>query len=157
MKFNALSRVLLIVSALLVTAPRLPAPISEVETPTPAPKTKRTVKERTENRKTENRNASTPQPSPQNQNIYAGTWSGTLNWGIEGNYEHTVVIDPGQRTATVTNVTGTTYPTSIGVDGISWVTGVFHEHKWTLKPFPDGQTARVTINGHNSAVFRREK
>jgi hypothetical protein len=157
MKFSALSRLLLIGSALLITAHRLPAPISEVETPTPAPKIKRTAKEHTEKTKTENRNASTPQPSPQTHNIYAGTWSGTLNWGIEGNYEHIVVIDAAQKTATVTHVSGTTYPTLIGADGISWVTGIFHEHRWTLKPFPNGKTAVVTINGHNSAVFRREK
>ena len=38
MKFGALSRLLLIGSALLITAHRLPAPISEIETGTQAPK-----------------------------------------------------------------------------------------------------------------------
>ena len=158
MKFSVLSRFLLIVSALLITTHRSPAPISEVETPSPTPKGSPTATESADKAKIENRNASAPEPSAQLHNIYAGTWKGTLNWGLGGTREHVVVIDAAQTSVTITNLpSGSTFPTSIGTDGISWVTGVLHEHKWLLKPLPDGKTAFVTVNGHNSTVFRRER
>src|SRR3984893_16117412 len=86
MKFSILLRVLLVSLLLSITVDRLPAPISEVETPTPTParpsqlKSKGTVKHETgsENSGT----ATTPKSSPpktrasSSRSAFAGTWFG---------------------------------------------------------------------------------
>lgn len=64
-------RVLLGVTFLLITALRLPAPISEETTPSPKPKQESTPKPKP---KVE----STPKPKPTPNTSYAGTWSGNV-------------------------------------------------------------------------------
>jgi hypothetical protein len=82
----------LVAATLLITAHRLPAPISEIpESPTPAPKQsarpkpKRTIKPKITNENSESSTkVKTSSPAPQSKatpqrNLLDGTWSGKLN------------------------------------------------------------------------------
>lgn len=161
-------------TALLISAHRLPAPISEVETPTPAteqsakPKQKRTIKpDATSNNLETPAKRQTLSPKPQIQATpFAGTWSGMMNISFFGDIGYTFLIDTTQTTV---KMWGTNTPSeiphtkadvcraSVGADGISWNWSAW---RWTLKPYPDGKTALVKVGGpfqNGSAVFGREK
>jgi hypothetical protein len=99
--------VLLSVAALLITAQRLPAPISEIsETPMPSPqaeasdsKPRHSSKQKKKADEEVNllkKQASSPAPSSKTertQNPFAGTWVGTFMQGMWGNVETTLVIN----------------------------------------------------------------
>lgn len=160
-------RFLLIAALLFVTAHRLLAPISVIpESPTPAPeqspkaKAKRTIKPKASESSESSTKRQTPSPAPKNQattnrNPFDGTWVGTVDWGSFGNVEHTIVIDTAQKTVNITGCeSGSVFRASLGPNGISWTTGLFKEHKWTMKPSEDGKTALVAVYG-KSVIFRR--
>ena len=155
---RAIPRIVLVTLILTTASHRLPAPISE-KSPTPAPeqsakpKPKHAAKPKPTAEKV---SSSTAQPTPQQNGLYAGTWIGTIIWSASQITEHTVVIDAAQKTVNISGCASSIFPASVGADGISWVTGIFHEHKWTLKPNPDGKTALVMMNG-SPAVFKRVK
>src|SRR6266446_1009310 len=149
----AFGRFCLICSALLLTAHRLPAPIAE-ESSTPVPEQSAKPKPKRAKTASESSKSSTqrqtPSPQPKSESTlnpapFAGTWIGILNWGIGGNAEHTIVIDAAQKTVSVTNLeSGPVFPASINGNGICWTTGPLGQHRWLLKPYPDGKTALVT-------------
>ena len=153
----AFGRFCLVCWLLFLTAHRLPAPISE-ESPTPAvesrPKARMPRKTPAAERSAQLTKSKTPTPTPNSQ-PYAGTWIGSVDWGVFGITQHTIVIDPAQRTVNITGCgSGTTFSASITTSGISWATGYFREHKWTLRPSADGTSAVVTANGQ-SVIFKR--
>jgi hypothetical protein len=148
-KSNAVSRTLVfcLTTALLISAAhRSPAPISE-ETPAPEQSAKAKAKHVAKPKPTaQSVSSSTPQPTPKHSVIYTGTWIGPGN--------QTIVINAAQDTVNITGCWGSIFPASVEADDISWITGIFREHHWTLKPYPDGKSALVTFNGR-PIIFRR--
>jgi hypothetical protein len=169
-------RAIIIVVFLLLeaTTQRLPAPIQETtETPTPAPeqsakpKPKRTtnVKAATETSKSsEKRQATSSQPKSHSKSIesqFSGTWNGIINCGIiGGDIEHTIVIDMAHSVMTVWQTRNPSARGS-GVPEINGDTVAFHNGiygTWLLTPLPNGQSARVRLQGAlfgGTAIFRR--
>jgi hypothetical protein len=157
----------LVAALLLVTAHRLPAPISEVESPTPAPeqstKPKPKPSARTK-RKTEGDEASVKksgakiiesartEPSPARAR-FAGTWKGKMSDGGQW----TIVIDPAETKATaIGGMWGAEDgPAQIDQKTISWNHTI---NKWSLTVLPDEKTAKVVEHhafGINSGVLQR--
>ena len=145
MKFSALSRILLIGSALLITAHRLPAPIQEVpESPTPVPG-----------------QSPSPQPTGQpKQGPCGGTWIGTLR-GVPtiGDVEFTLVIaGAGNVVNEFSSAFGSRSWRATG-DGTSIKWQDNWGCKWTLLPNGDGKTASVRCNcplfNYPQAIFRK--
>ena len=143
---------------LLLAAPqRLPAPISEVESPTPAPeqspkpKPKRTVKPKviqSSESSTKRTSAQATTGTTVSQPKLAGTWSGTLK--ISGILATTpnasFVINPTQNVVQWTNEHGTdNYPAVAIGNSISWKAGSFSEVNCSLTLLSDGQTAQVKM------------
>jgi len=94
-----LFRVLLSIALLLVSAHRLPAPISEAPeaTPVPKPKPSATAKAKPKSEVT---------PKPKSQNLsFAGTWAGTANItasdGSSGSCNYLIKISDDEKTALV--------------------------------------------------------
>src|SRR5205814_1440937 len=123
---------------------RSPAPIQEISetptptsTPTPAP---------------------TPipqsQPSPSPNNApgradaarFAGTWTGMIKIGNQGDFDVTLVVD--SAAASVTQQTNRSpqhvHPTTISGRTLLWRGGDLNNVEWTLTPKPNGQTALAT-------------
>jgi hypothetical protein len=168
----AFGRLCLICGVLLLTAHRLPAPISE-ENPTPAPvqsakpKPKRVSKPKAANENTEGavtlqKRTPTPTATP-NQNRFDGTWLGTLNnLPFAGNVDFTLVVTANGTSVTEKSANFGTNTFQVNCDGstMKWETG----SSWTLTPIGDGQTALVTCNNGGffgvgafslSTVFRK--
>lgn len=160
------------IALLLITAHRLPAPISE-ENPTPAseqtpkPKAKRSPKlkavaEDTDKTVAQRTRAAVPTPTPI-QNRFDGAWVGTLNnLPFTGNVEFTLFVS-GSGTSVIeksANFGSNTFQSNCDGNTMRWETG----SSWTLTPNPDGQTALITCNSGGffgfgafslSTVFRR--
>ncbi len=157
---------------LLITAHRLPAPIQEVpESPTPAPaeqaKAKKTQsKSKTIESEPKTKSASKPSaaPAPQGPARFAGTWTGTINQGMLGNPQVTIVVNANATSVThSSNLSGAmgTHAATINGDTLKWHTswGWANGLLWTLRPNPDGQTAITTskslVSAHGPATFSR--
>src|SRR2546429_2492328 len=169
-------RLLLSIALLLIAAHRLPAPISEEPSPTPAeqsakPKPKRTIKstDSREGSEASTKRQTSPRPQIQrtpNSTPFVGTWSGTMNISFFGDIGYTFLIDPAQATvkmwgtnkpSEIPQTTADVCRASVGADGISWNWSAW---KWTLKPYPEGKTALVKVAGafqNATAVFERPK
>jgi len=160
------------ITLLVITAHRLPAPISEENhTPaseqTPKPKAKRSPKpkavaedaDQTTARRTR---APVATPTPI-QDHFDGAWVGTLNnLPFTGNVEFTLFVS-GSGTSVIeksANFGSNTFQSSCDGNTMRWETG----SSWTLTPNPDGQTALITCNNAGffgvgafslSTIFRR--
>ena len=163
---------LLTVALLLITAHRLPAPISESpENPTPAPeqsakpKTKRTVKPKANENSRSSTKRKTPTPTPENRNPFDGTWIGTfLAIPFYGNVECTIIITgTGTVLTSKSAAFGTrTYKSICDGTSVKWTDGPSHA---ALTPTSDSRTAIVALdNGggffgigaySSSVIFRR--
>jgi hypothetical protein len=73
---------LLIVALLLITAHRLPAPISEIETPTPAPAERSKPKRHVAEAETEPKQRPMSKPAATPTVSFAGTWTGRVSGEI---------------------------------------------------------------------------
>ena len=160
---------------LLIGSHRLPAPISEItESPTPAPeqsatpKSKRTIKPKVSSESSESSTRrQTPLPPPKAQATakperFAGSWNGTLNRGLLGDVNYTLVVN-----AAGTSVKEICNSCSAGAsdrpargDGytVTWRGGGLNDVACTLTPDNEGKTARVTMKGFfaiGDSVFRR--
>lgn len=143
---------------LLISAHRLPAPISEVETPTPAPeqsakpKPKRTIKPKVTSENAENSTkAKTSSPTPQNQstsqrNPFDGTWVGTLNCGLPGSVSFTLRINGSGTTVNMksSNFGSDTRSTTLQGTTVKWGQATVGDSAWTFTPIREGKTALVT-------------
>jgi len=165
---------LLIASVLLVSVHRLPAPISEVETPTPAPEQRVKPKpKRTPNPKVTSEDSTREQtgsPSPKSQRVlnpFDGTWVGTINIGYHGDVDYTITISGGGTIVRETTRFGTFIRNPMS-DGrtLRWNWKITNSGVSTLTPNPDGKTALFTdktvstpvmgIGAHDSsAIFRK--
>jgi hypothetical protein len=96
-------RYLLVVALVIMTAHRLPAPISEIPKPTAIPKTKQTkAKSQTTGVENESRRAAKPAAS------FAGSWTGAAQGQghtIFGNHAssstYSIQVSPGEKTLSV--------------------------------------------------------
>ena len=148
-----MKRALLVLAFLLIIAHRLPAPIQEVpESPTPTP---------------------TPipqsQPGPLPSNApgradparFAGTWTGRIKIGNQGDFDVTLVVD--SEATSLTQQTNRSpqhvHPTTISGRMLLWRGGDLNNIAWTLTPKSNGQTAlattRIGAGVEKTAVFQR--
>lgn len=146
-------------SVMLLTIHRLPAPISEIATPTPASKEETKPKKTRSKSKTKSSSSSTQ--SLQGPARFAGTWRGTIDFGIfNGSAEVTLTIDASATSVNETNkfISGTRTLKNNGTS-VSWREAAFNTASWTLTPNPDGKTASVKLTDiliNSSAIFRRD-
>jgi hypothetical protein len=166
---NKQIRLLLCVgSVMLLTTHRLPAPISEIATPTPASKEEtKPKKTRSKSRtvESESKTKSAPKSSAtqslQGPARFAGTWRGTIDFGIfNGSADVTLAIDASATSVNETNrfISGTRALKNNGTS-VSWREASFNSASWTFTPNPDGKTALVKLTDiliNSSAVFRRD-
>jgi hypothetical protein len=155
---------------LLITAHRLPAPISEVpESPTPAstvaptakPKSKPLPKPKPKSEASESAtNPGRQQPSSK-RSRFAGTWVGTIQTFPPGNTATVLTVDSTETTMALTwdlsgppaakaKLIGDTLQATFG-EGLAAPT-------FLLTPQPDGATARVRMQAFMNdftAVFHR--
>jgi hypothetical protein len=147
---------------------RLPAPIQELESPTPTVARTRAMPKPSPKSKT--KPSSKPQaintttPASRRSGPYAGTWRGAITCGLCGDIEHRIIIDDAQQSMTVSKINSVcgsdgTATASITAEGIA-VRLPGNNGKWSLKPNPNGTTARVHLTAFmldTSAIFRREQ
>jgi cytoskeletal protein RodZ len=126
---------LVVVALLLITAHRLPAPISEESTPTPPPeqsakpKTKPLPKPKLKSEASESATNPITQRRSSKQSRFAGSWVGTMPTIPWGNLESVVTID-----ATETNMAVSWY------DAADAGNGKTHDH---FKPSPTSARGHV--------------
>jgi len=158
-----------LVSILIATAHRLPAPIQEIpESPTPIPKAQvKPKKTQSKPRSIESEATAKSTPKPvamptlQGPARFAGTWTGTINQGVLGDVAVSLVTNAaGTSVQEVSRIGTFTHPATISANIMTWKAGWLSEIAWTLIPNNDGKTAAVTsksafgVNG--SATFRRQ-
>lgn len=160
--------VLLAVALLLVTAHRLPAPISEIpENPTPAPEEQSKPKKTRSKSKTvefEPNTESARKPSSpstvQGPARFAGTWTGTINQGVLGETEVTLIVNASATSVQENSKVGAfTRDATASGNTMTWVAGWLNEITWAFTPAADGKTAAVTSKSgmgvHGASTFRR--
>jgi len=169
LKIGSCRRIFLSLIALCVFAHRLPAPIQEIpESPTPAPEQQMKPKKTQSKSKaveSEPKIKSEAKPSAkraaQGPARFAGTWTGTINQGILGNIEISLVIDTTRISVKEISKVGTfTHPATTNGNMLTWRAGWLNEIAWTFTPASDGKTAAATsksgfgVNG--AAIFRKQ-
>jgi len=160
---KSFTRCALVIVALLISTHRLPAPISEIETPTPTPKRsatpkpKRTVKSKAS--ESSEPSPKGPKTSPQaksqaaaKRNAFDGTWKGRLT-GLSGKMPYELDV-----TLVVSGNTMNSTLTGGGFDHVPWHTGdklsfdgntmrtASIKGDWRLILNADGRTAVVTAD-----------
>jgi serine/threonine protein kinase len=108
------------------------------------------------------RAAPSAQPPPAQATRFAGTWTGRIKIGNQGEFDVTLVVN-----SEATSLTQTTnrsahpqhvHPTTVTGRTLLWRGGNLNDIAWTLTPNADDQTALATtkVGGvANTAIFRR--
>jgi len=94
---------------------------------------------------------------------FAGSWTGTIKIGNEGDYDVTLAVN--SEATSLTQQTNRSpqhvHPTTVSGRTLSWRGGNLNNVAWTLTPETDGQialaTARMDAGVENRAVFRRRQ
>ncbi len=166
--FSRTLRILFAAGLLLITAQRLPAPISEVpETPTPTP----VLPTQSENKSNATITGATPQPAANpapsttpevaDPARFAGTWTGKIKFGRVGDVDFTLVINSEATSLEQgsKNFGRHMHATISSGHTLSWRAGEKNDLAWTLTPNPDGQTALTTLKlpsgAESTAIFQR--
>jgi hypothetical protein len=168
MKTRCVLKVILMAALLVVSVQRSPAPISEVETPTPTPKI-HSAPSPDEHRKSDapkhkirekQQEATTSKPvAKSSRNPFDGTWRGFLHIA-----DYTLLVSESGTAVTEQSTTFGTFSWRATCDGntMRWYDG--GHCAWTFTPTPDGKTASVAAScpgilglgsGSWSATFRR--
>ena len=140
----------LAVALLLISAHRLPAPISEEPQPTPA---------------RPSRTHPPPSATPKRADParFAGTWSGKIKIG-NADFDITLVVNHDatsltQRSKRVGQAAQQhAHSTTASSDTLSWRGGQLDNVAWRLTPNPDGRTASAvtkTAGIENTAIFSK--
>jgi hypothetical protein len=160
--------VLVVALLLFVAAHRLPAPISEVPqkpiltSEEQAKPRKVKAKRKTVESKLETKSEAKPSVTPalQGPARFAGTWTGTINQGILGDMDISLVINAAATSVKEISKMGTfNHPASFDGDTMKWHAGLLNEIAWTLTPASDGKSAATTsksgfgVNG--ASIFHR--
>ena len=149
------SAIVIVIILLVISAPRLPAPIQEIpDTPTPTP---------TPQSQTSPLPSTTPERADPAR--FAGTWAGRIKIAKAGDFDITLVVNPEatsllqKSTRLGEQVHQNTHPTTLSGRTLSWRGGQSENVAWTLTPNPDGQTALATTKMatgvENTAIFQR--
>jgi hypothetical protein len=148
-----------LVILLFTSAHRLPAPISELATPTASPestarpKVKRTPKTKPSSDTSEKvTKRQTVSATPTNQIVskrsaFDGTWVGTLNGlPFNGDVDYTLAVTASGTSVNERSATFGSLTWRAMCDGVTmrWKSGA--GCAWVLAPNPDGKTALVTVN-----------
>lgn len=94
---------------------------------------------------------------------FAGSWTGTIKIGNEGDYDVTLVVDSEATSLTQKTSRSPQHVHSTTISGgtLLWRGGDLNNVAWTLTPKPDGLTALATTKGaagvENTAIFRRRQ
>ena len=152
---------LLILSVLLLfaSAQRLPAPIQEIpETPSPSP---RSAPKQPRPKAT----ATAAKPATvqaKSGNLFAGSWHGSLPFGMAGTITPTLAVNQDGTAVTESGGLVAPFTASATNNGktVSWRTGAVNEMQWTLTPASDGKTAVVRVHGNmfigdHTATFQK--
>jgi len=133
------------ITLLLVTAHRLPAPIVEETTPTPAPQ---------ESAKPKPKRITKPKVTTK----FAGTWTGTIRFGPALVVDYTLVINSAGSSVQEKSAQWGSHFYSATCDGktVRWQT-LGTDSRWALTPNPDGKTALVTGTAVVSPVIFHER
>jgi hypothetical protein len=150
---KSLARFLTVVSMLVLSPHRLPAPIVEIETPTPAPRSAKPPQQAKSKRVQSDSKVSTTATSEQAR--FTGTWVGKVVAGPPYPIEYTLVINSaGTKVQEKSTVWGShLYPAIRNGKSIQWET-LGHSY-WKLTPNSDGRTALVQYLGGASAIFHK--
>src|SRR5205823_9573018 len=146
---------LLAVMLLLITAHRLPAPISEIpESPTP------NAKHQPKPKKPRSESRTSATAVSEGTARFAGVWVGTVNFGSSRGsrpllVEYTFVINSARTTVQEKSTTwgSHSYPTTRAGNSVRWET--LGHQDWALTPNPDGKTALVTGTVVSPVIFHR--
>jgi hypothetical protein len=148
---NAMSRkirVLLSIALLLVTAHRLPAPISEVSETTPTPKPKRDVTSRPKPKP-----ETTPKPRATLNRSFAGTWTGSAG-DSNGSAAYIIKISDDEKTVWIN---WDKSASDISGPGLQLKCNRFSETlTWTLAQETSTETDTLRINPDGTASFVRD-
>lgn len=161
---------LLPIALLLISAHRLPAPISEVETPAPTPeqsaKTRqaRALKPKAANENSERpgkRRSPSPTPKiqPTQQSRFAGAWTGVMHTFPWGDIPQTITVDPMEATMRIVSIKPAGDSTVRAEQHGGTLTGHFGSGgTYSLTPLADGSTALVRLQApfnDNTATYHR--
>ena len=169
------SRFFFVLLSILLIARQSPAPIVEEEKPTPVPresvlqpkpkhsgKSKPNVEQREASNKRHESTQATQSKArkPENKSRCGGVWIGVLNFGILGNADETLTIDPSGTVVVEKNQFGSaTHPATWDGTTVRFQSGALNEIAFTLAPNADGQTAVVTATSlfmsNPGAAFRK--
>ncbi len=163
-------RISFVVLLLVASGQRLPAPITEVATPTPSPQEspgpqlrpgEKWKPEAEQGKQSGAKESPATIPHPQTAARFTGTWSGKITFGTSGVVELTLIVNSSATSliqkskasgehSHATNYTGST---------LSWKGGRNDGFSFTLAPNADGQTAAVTSKPKSgpmsTATFKR--
>ena len=156
----------LIAGLLVISAHRLPAPISEESTPTPAleqsakPKTKPLPKPKPKSEPTESATNPVRQQRSSKQSRFGGTWVGTMPTFPMGPAAVVLTVDSTETTMAMTWRGSTVTVEAQRNGGTLQATSPegIYTNTWSLTPQPDGTTARVRMQAFMNdftAVFHR--
>jgi hypothetical protein len=157
-RFSSSAHLLLIVSLLLATAHRLPAPIREIEAPPPGPEptarstapaakaTPAPVRKISQKPRTASTRSPSPAPSvtPARSISFGGIWSGMLHGAGEGKVISIVVT--ADETRTTIKGAGSIWGDRNGIavrngNTLAWT---FLAETWKMVAAPDGKTAQLS-------------
>ena len=147
---------------LLFSAPKLPAPIQEVqESPTPKAKNETTQRPKPKPSPTEPTGNDSSKQSPAKARRFAGKWTGTMPEVPWGNVATELTIDAAESTMHWTESgkeKGTAKATIVNGDTIqaNFMVGV--AETWSITPLADGNSARVRLRAFmndQTATFHR--
>src|SRR5437762_2370544 len=169
------SRFFFVLLSSILLARQSPAPIVEEEKPTPVPresvlepKPKHSGKSKpnVEQREASNKRHESTQATqinarnPKNKIRCGVVWIGLLNFGILGNADETLTIDPSGTVVVEKNQFGSaTHPATWDGTTVRFQSGALNEIAFTLAPNADGQTTVVTATSlfmsNPGAAFRK--
>ncbi len=152
---NRSTYVLLVALLLIVTTHKLPAPVSEIETPAPAHERQAKAKKASSKPKSAESEAKAksiqkPSATPVRPK-FAGVWTGTIESknplvGV-GLHPATFVVNGAENYVKETGPVGTfTHPASVNGNILTFTTGVFREITVTMTLMGNGRTGQVNVN-----------
>jgi hypothetical protein len=165
-------RVGLAVLLLVASRERLPAPISEIATPTPSPQESPSPQLRPgekwkpqaeQGKQSSAKESPAATPNSQTAARFAGTWSGKITFGTSGVVELTLIVNSSATSLIQKSKTfgEHSHATTYTAGTLSWKGGRNDGFSFTLAPNADGLTAVVTSkpkSGRTSTgTFKRVK
>jgi hypothetical protein len=164
-------RVGLVVLLLVASRERLPAPITEVATPTPSPQESPSPQLRPgekwkpdaeQAKQSDAKESPAATSHPQTAARFAGTWRGKITFGTSGVVELTLIVNSSATSLIQKSKAGEySHATTYTAGTLSWKGGRNNGFSFTLAPNANGQTAVVTSKPKSgptsTGTFKRVK